>query len=171
MARISGAASYVALEPETGVQLYSVRRLDLDGDMASLHRAANRLQGVAMPASASSAVRPGYDAFRMDITGVGPIHDGRDDALRPPRYTAVEPSGPEAQSDPLAQAGPSYDDPPPPYALPGQLPEVLPPSPPPAYSAEDAWLSHFVGPSAPPPDEERSAISRYLDAGYPRSDV
>lgn len=64
-----------------------------------------------------------------------------------------------------------YGDPPPPYALPGQVPEVLPPGPPPAYSAEDAWQSHFVRPSAPPLDDDRSTISRYLDAGHPRSDV
>ncbi|AKC69004.1 hypothetical protein MB84_05285 [Pandoraea oxalativorans] len=64
-----------------------------------------------------------------------------------------------------------YGDPPPPYALPGQRPEVLPPGPPPAYSAEDAWRSHCVRPSAPPLDDERATIARYLDAGHPRSDV
>lgn len=64
-----------------------------------------------------------------------------------------------------------YGDAPPPYALPGELPEVLPPGPPPAYSAEDAGQGHFVRPSAPPADDERATVSRYLDAGYPRSDV
>lgn len=136
MARIPMATNFVARDQETGVRLHSVRRLDSQVDMTSLGRAGNRL-GVSVPsASALNVVRPGYDAFRNDVTDVRP-----------------------------------YGDPPPPYAPPGELPEVLPPGPPPAYSAEDAWQSHFVRPSAPPPDDSLTSIARYLDAGYPCSDV
>jgi len=130
------ASNFVARDPDTGVRLYSVRRLDSRFDTQSFYRAENRLRVAVPPALALNAVRPGYDAFRNDVTGVRP-----------------------------------YGDPPPPYAHPGQVPEVLPPGPPPPYSAEDAWQSHFVRPSAPPPDDEQTAISRYLDAGHPRSDV
>ncbi|MFK0377132.1 hypothetical protein [Pandoraea sp. NPDC090278] len=183
--RISTAYNFVARDSETGVRLYSVRRLNSDVGIGSLDRAANRLLIDMTPdyrtanlardrqtlESSLHLARRGHDAFRTHIASVRSVRDGREDGLRPPHYIAAEPSAPEVQSDTLAQVQRPYGDPPPPYALPGQLPELLPPGPPPAYSAEDAWQSHFVRPSAPPQDDEQSTISRYLDAGYPRSDV
>ncbi|WP_150575091.1 hypothetical protein [Pandoraea aquatica] len=167
------------------MRLYSIRRLDPDVGMASLDRATNRLYVDMTPhyrtanlardrqtlESSLHLARRGHEAFRTHIASVHSVRDGTEDGLRPPSYPAAEPSAPEALSDTHAPVGRPYGDPPPPYAPLGQLPELLPPGPPPAYSAEDAWQSHFVRPSAPPPGDEQSPLSRYLDAGHPRSDV
>ncbi|VVD77640.1 hypothetical protein [Pandoraea anhela] len=177
MTRIS-ASAVVAREAQTGIRLFSVRRIDSQEDLRSIDNVANRRQARAVAPEASRRVRQGDEAFRTDVVSVralrAPGGMGGMGGMGGIRTTAIVPSAPEAVADVRTFAGPAFGDPPPPYAPPGCVPEGLPPCAPPSYAS--CVSCGVVPPGAPslpdpPPSYSQPSLDWYLREGYPRSDV
>lgn len=162
MTRISAGSHAVAFDSQTAVRVVSMRRVDSQGNLASLDGVANRPVAIVSARPRPSAPPLAHDDFRADFAG----------ARSPERALSPHPSRgtqPWSFDMPLQTDGPA--DAPPAYSV---TPPAHPWGTPPPYSAvENTPHRPLPGGSGPasPPAYSPPSLAWMSGQGYPDTTV